>query len=83
MSRDDLLSINSKIVSEVADNIKIHAPDAFVICITNPLGTHAVVPNVFFCTFFSPLYFSSDLDSTHTCNVGQVEGGFIYALART
>ncbi|CDJ59457.1 malate dehydrogenase, putative [Eimeria maxima] len=37
MSRDDLLSINSKIVSEVADNIKIHAPDAFVICITNPL----------------------------------------------
>ncbi|CDJ28819.1 malate dehydrogenase, putative [Eimeria mitis] len=37
MSRDDLLSINSKIISEVADNIKMHAPDAFVICITNPL----------------------------------------------
>ncbi|KAL8431487.1 hypothetical protein ACSSS7_005234 [Eimeria intestinalis] len=37
MSRDDLLSINSKIVMDVADNIKTYAPDAFVICITNPL----------------------------------------------
>lgn len=39
MSRDDLLSINSKIVIDVADSIKVYAPDAFVICITNPLGT--------------------------------------------
>lgn len=37
MSRDDLLSINSKIVTDVADSIKVYAPDAFVICITNPL----------------------------------------------
>ncbi|KAL8449744.1 hypothetical protein Emag_003553 [Eimeria magna] len=37
MSRDDLLSINAKIVMDVADNIKMYAPDAFVICITNPL----------------------------------------------
>ncbi|OEH76447.1 uncharacterized protein LOC34621309 [Cyclospora cayetanensis] len=37
MSRDDLLSINSKIVTGVADSIKLYAPDAFVICLTNPL----------------------------------------------
>jgi len=37
MSRDDLLAINAKIVSGIADDIKHHAPDAFVICVTNPL----------------------------------------------
>ncbi len=37
MSRDDLLGINLKIIKQVGDGIKIHAPDAFVICITNPL----------------------------------------------
>ena len=37
MSRDDLLSINAKIIGSVADGIKTYAPDAFVICITNPL----------------------------------------------
>ncbi|KAL8439338.1 hypothetical protein Efla_002818 [Eimeria flavescens] len=37
MSRDDLLNINAKIVIDVADSIKVYAPDAFVICITNPL----------------------------------------------
>ena len=37
MSRDDLLGINLKIIKQVADGIKINAPDAFVICITNPL----------------------------------------------
>jgi malate dehydrogenase len=37
MSRDDLLSINSKIVTSVADGLKTHAPNAFVIVITNPL----------------------------------------------
>lgn len=37
MSRDDLLGINTKIVKTVADGIKTHAPNAFVICITNPL----------------------------------------------
>jgi malate dehydrogenase len=37
MSRDDLLGINTKIVKSVADGIKAHAPNAFVICITNPL----------------------------------------------
>ena len=38
MSRDDLLAINSKIVADVAEAIKMYSPDAFVICITNPLG---------------------------------------------
>ncbi len=37
MSRDDLISINSGIIKNVAENIKQHAKDAFVIVITNPL----------------------------------------------
>jgi malate dehydrogenase len=37
MSRDDLLGINLKVMQAVGAGIKAHAPDAFVICITNPL----------------------------------------------
>jgi malate dehydrogenase len=37
MSRDDLLGINLKIIKQVADGVKQNAPNAFVICITNPL----------------------------------------------
>jgi malate dehydrogenase len=37
MSRDDLIGINAKIVWQVGEAIKQHAPGAFVICITNPL----------------------------------------------
>jgi malate dehydrogenase len=37
MSRDDLLGINLKVMSAVGDGIKAHAPNALVICITNPL----------------------------------------------
>ena len=37
MSRDDLLSINLKVMKSVGAGIKEHCPDAFVICITNPL----------------------------------------------
>jgi malate dehydrogenase len=37
MSRDDLLSINLKVMSQVGAGIKKYAPKAFVICITNPL----------------------------------------------
>ena len=37
MSRDDLLGINLKIIKQVAEGIKENAPNAFVICITNPL----------------------------------------------
>ena len=37
MTRDDLLSTNLKIIKEVAEGIKKNSPDAFVICITNPL----------------------------------------------
>tara|TARA_B100001540_G_scaffold242484_1_gene217331 strand:+ start:833 stop:1801 length:969 start_codon:yes stop_codon:yes gene_type:complete len=37
MSRDDLLSINLKIIKQVAEGVKTNAPNAFVICITNPL----------------------------------------------
>ena len=37
MTRDDLLSINLKIIKEVGEGIKNTSPKAFVICITNPL----------------------------------------------
>ena len=37
MSRDDLLETNLKIIKQVAEGIKKNSPNAFVICITNPL----------------------------------------------
>jgi malate dehydrogenase len=37
MSRDDLLGINLKVMKSVGEGIRTHAPNAFVICITNPL----------------------------------------------
>ena len=37
MTRDDLLGINLNIIKEVAEGIKKTSPNAFVICITNPL----------------------------------------------
>ena len=37
MSRDDLLGINLKIIKQVSEGVEKHAPNAFVICITNPL----------------------------------------------
>ncbi|MFO1059068.1 MAG: malate dehydrogenase [Dongiaceae bacterium] len=37
MSRDDLLGINTKVITAVGEAIRQHCPGAFVICITNPL----------------------------------------------
>jgi malate dehydrogenase len=37
MSRDDLIGINTKVVTQVGEGIKAHCPNAFVIVITNPL----------------------------------------------
>ncbi|MBM3492154.1 MAG: malate dehydrogenase [Alphaproteobacteria bacterium] len=37
MSRDDLLGINIKVMGQVGEGLKKHCPNAFVICITNPL----------------------------------------------
>jgi malate dehydrogenase len=37
MSRDDLIGINLKVMKAVGEGIKAHAPDSFVICVTNPL----------------------------------------------
>jgi malate dehydrogenase len=37
MSRDDLLGINLKVMKSVGEGLKKHAPNAFIICITNPL----------------------------------------------
>ncbi|OIO29717.1 MAG: malate dehydrogenase [Candidatus Hydrogenedentes bacterium CG1_02_42_14] len=39
MSRDDLLGVNLKAISNVAEEIKKHAPNSFVIVITNPLDS--------------------------------------------
>lgn len=39
MSRDDLLDVNVKIISDVAKNVKKHCPDAFCIILTNPLDS--------------------------------------------
>lgn len=43
MSRDDLIAINTGIISKVAAEIKKHAPNAFVIVITNPLDAMVYV----------------------------------------
>jgi malate dehydrogenase len=43
MSRDDLLSVNTKIMTEVATNIRQRAPQAFVIVLTNPLDAMVTV----------------------------------------
>src|SRR3546814_16912274 len=37
MSRDDLLGINLKVMAQVGEGIAKYAPNAFVVCITNPL----------------------------------------------
>jgi malate dehydrogenase len=37
MSRDDLLGINLKVMKAVGEGLEAHAPETFVICITNPL----------------------------------------------
>jgi malate dehydrogenase len=37
MSRDDLIGVNTKVMMTVGENIKQRCPNAFVICITNPL----------------------------------------------
>lgn len=43
MSRDDLIATNTKIVKDVAENIKKYAPGAFVIVVTNPLDAMVYV----------------------------------------
>jgi malate dehydrogenase len=43
MSRDDLVATNTSIISKVAEQIKKHAPDSFVIVITNPLDAMVYV----------------------------------------
>ncbi|MBF0305147.1 MAG: malate dehydrogenase [Alphaproteobacteria bacterium] len=37
MSRDDLIEINAKVMKSVGEGLKAHCPNAFVVCITNPL----------------------------------------------
>ncbi|MGY8985668.1 MAG: malate dehydrogenase [Sphingomonadales bacterium] len=49
MSRDDLLEINLKVMKSVGEGIRDHAPDAFVICITNPLDAMVWALREFSC----------------------------------
>lgn len=39
MSRDDLIGINAGIIKTVAENVKKHSPESFIIVVTNPLDT--------------------------------------------
>ncbi|MSO75938.1 MAG: malate dehydrogenase [Alphaproteobacteria bacterium] len=43
MSRDDLVGINTKVMVSVGEGIKANCPDAFVICITNPLDAMVMI----------------------------------------
>jgi len=43
MSRDDLVDTNAKVMHQVGEGIKTYCPDAFVICITNPLDAMVYV----------------------------------------
>ena len=43
MSRDDLVAKNAGVIAQVAEGIKAHCPDAFVIVITNPLDAMVMV----------------------------------------
>ena len=47
MSRDDLLGINLKVMKSVGEGIRDHAPNSFVICITNPLDARVWALRVF------------------------------------
>ncbi len=40
MSRDDLLATNAKIINAVGEGIKKHAPESFVIVVTQPARRH-------------------------------------------
>lgn len=43
MTREDLLLINAKITKEVVENIKLHSPNAIIICVSNPLDVMSYV----------------------------------------
>lgn len=43
MSRDDLVNTNARIVGDVAEQVAQYSPDAFIICVTNPLDVMTYV----------------------------------------
>ena len=53
MNREDLLNINIKIITDVANNVKKYAPNAFVIVLSNPLD--AIVYSFFKVSGFSKI----------------------------
>ena len=57
MSRDDLLGINTSVMNSVGAGIEKYCPDAFVICVTNPLAPniwlHTCLPSLSIITSLS------------------------------
>ena len=76
MSRDDLLNVNADVIKEVAGHVKEHAPNAFVIVVTNPLDAmvhtfqkHSGLPHN------KVVGMGGVLDSGRFCNLLSVELG--------
>ena len=64
MSRDDLILINTKIIQDVAQNIKSYAPNAFIIVVTNPLDAMVwVMQQTSECPFEKVVGMAGVLDS--------------------
>ena len=73
MTREDLLSINKKVMVQVGENIRKYAPDAFVICVTNPLDA-----------MVSVLQHASKLPASHVVGMAGVldSARFSFLLSR-
>ena len=77
MNREDLLEINIKIITDVANNVKKYAPDAFVIVLSNPLD--AIVYSFFKASGFSKnkvIGMAGVLDSTRFKTFLAMETGY-------
>ncbi len=77
MNREDLLDINIKIITDVANNVKKYAPNAFVIVLSNPLD--AIVYSFFKVSGFSKqkvIGMAGVLDSTRFKTFLAMETGY-------
>ena len=77
MNREDLLEINIKIITDVANNVKKYAPNAFVIVLSNPLD--AIVYSFFKVSGFSKnkvVGMAGVLDSTRFKTFLAMETGY-------
>ena len=77
MDREDLLEINIKIITDVANNVKKYAPNAFVIVVSNPLD--AIVYSFYKVSGFSKnkvIGMAGALDSGRFCSFLAMETGY-------